>query len=322
MGRPGVAWDNLPSSMPGLLDVILGYDCNLACDYCTITPAMRERALPSAAVLAQMRSGRELDYDRVAFTGGEPSIRSDLLGLIKAARKLGYVDVKVQSNGLLFTPGNVARLVDAGVSRFHVSIHTHEPAAYDALVRRPGSYALMEAGLRSVVGSGVHVVVDMIIKSDTHVRLPAAVEWAAERGVPEIHLWYVSLTDGNAEHHDSLPPMREAVPHMRQAFAVARARGVEIKSLHVPRCLLGEDHVHAWDPGSQRVMVVTPDATFELKRSRLAGQTQVPACSGCEFEPLCPGVRDDYLAHFGDEEVARARGVASSRAGRVRLSIV
>jgi MoaA/NifB/PqqE/SkfB family radical SAM enzyme len=308
--------------MPGLLDVILGYDCNLACDYCTLTPAMRERALSTGAVLAQMRSGRERDYDRIAFTGGEPTIRSDLLGLIKAARKLGFIDVKVQSNGLLFTPANVARLVDAGVSRFHVSIHTHEREAYDALVRRPGSYELMESGLRSVVDSGVHVVVDMIIKSDTHRRLPAAVEWVAERAVPEIHLWYVSLTDGNAERHDSLPPMSEAVPHMREALAIARARGIEIKSLHVPRCLLGEDHVHAWDPGSQRVMVVTPDATFALERSRLAGQTQVPACTGCEFEAFCPGVRADYLAHFGDEEIARARGREPSRVGRVRLPMV
>jgi MoaA/NifB/PqqE/SkfB family radical SAM enzyme len=308
--------------VPGLLDVILGYDCNLACDYCTITPAMRERALPAAAVLAQMRSARTRDYDRIAFTGGEPSIRPDLLALVKAARKLGFVDVKVQSNGLLFTAGNVARLVDAGVSRFHVSIHTHESAAYDALVRRPGSHALMESGLRNVVGSGVHVVVDMIIKSDTYRRLPEAVEWVAERGVPEIHLWYVSLTDGNAENPDSLPAMREAVPYMRRALAVARAHQIEIKSLHVPRCLLGDDAVHAWDPGAQRVMVVTPDATFELKHSRLAGQTQVAACVGCEFEQICPGVRDDYLAHFGDAEIALARGREPSLPGRVRLPMI
>jgi MoaA/NifB/PqqE/SkfB family radical SAM enzyme len=308
--------------VPGLLDVILGYDCNVACDYCTITPAMRERSLPAAAVLAQMRGARALDYDRIAFTGGEPTIRSDLLALIKAARKLGYGDVKLQSNALLFTAPNVARLVDAGVSRFHVSIHTHEQPAYDTLVRRPGSHGAMESGLRNAVASGVHVVVDMIIKSDTYRRLPAAVEWVAERGVPEIHLWYVSLTDGNAEHHESLPAMREAVPYMRQAFALARALELEIKSLHVPRCLLGDDHVHAWDPGAQRVMVVTPDATFELKQSRLAGQTQVAACIGCEFERICPGIRDDYLEHFGDAEIAEARGREPTRAGRVRLPII
>src|SRR5690606_15662091 len=94
---PASGGATLPRSrMPGLLDVILGYDCNLACDYCTITPAMRSRALTPAAVVEALREGRRRDYDRVAFTGGEPTIRADLLALIKASVRLGYRDIKVQ----------------------------------------------------------------------------------------------------------------------------------------------------------------------------------------------------------------------------------
>lgn len=307
--------------MPGLLDIILGYDCNLACDYCTITPSMRTRAMTPAAVVAALRDGRRCDYDRVAFTGGEPTIRPDLVALIKAAAQLGYADIKVQSNGLLFSEANVARLLAAGVTRFHVSIHTHEPAAYDALVARPNSYALMDQGLRNVVSSGRHVVADVIIKTDTYARLPAAIDWLAERGVAEVHLWYVSLTDGNASKPESLPAMTRAVPFMRQAIARARASNIDIKSLHVPRCLLGEDWQHAWDPGAQRVKVVTPEASFELSDSRLAGQQQVPACVGCEFQASCPGVRPDYLARYGDHEIAAARGQPPSQVGVVRLPL-
>ena len=100
--------------MPGLLDVILGYDCNLACDYCTITPAMRRRALATPQVLVAMRAARSEAFDRVAFTGGEPTIRGDLLGLVAAGRRLGFVGIKVQSNGLLLGHGdNAARLAAA-----------------------------------------------------------------------------------------------------------------------------------------------------------------------------------------------------------------
>lgn len=308
--------------MAGLLDVIVGYDCNLACDYCTITPAMRARSLSTPELLGAMRLGRHRDYDRIAFTGGEPTIRRDLVGLIKAARKLGYADVKLQSNGLLLSAANVARLVEAGVSRFHVSIHTHRPEAYDTLVRRAGSFAAMEQGLREAAASGLPVVVDAIIKADTYRWLPEAIGWIADRGVREVHLWYVSLTDGNRENVDSLPAMREALPFLREALAVGRSRSLEVKSLHVPRCLLGDDWTHAWDPGSQRVMVVTPEATFELKESRLAGQRHVPACAGCRFEAICPGVRPDYLEQFGDEEIASIRGQAPTIRGLRRLPIV
>jgi MoaA/NifB/PqqE/SkfB family radical SAM enzyme len=316
------AWDKQGARMPGLLDVILGYDCNLACDYCTITPAMRTRSLAPAAVVAAMRTGRSHGYDRIAFTGGEPTIRPDLVALIKAARKLGFEDIKVQSNGLLFTQVNVARLVDAGVTRFHVSIHTHEARAYDALVQRAGAYASMEQGLRNVVASGRDVVVDVIIKSDTYRRLPDAIEWIAARGVRAVHFWYVSLTDGNAERVESLPAMTQAMPYVRRALEIGRERELELSSLHLPRCLLGDDWTHAWDPGSMRVLVVTPDATFELEDSRLAGRNHVPACAGCRFETICPGVRDDYLQRFGDVEIAAARGQQATIAGAVHLPVI
>lgn len=309
--------------MAGLLDVILGYECNLACDYCTITPAMRPRALAAAEVLAALRRGRALAYDAVSFTGGEPTIRRDLLGLVRAARGLGYADIKVQTNGLVLAQAsNVARLRDAGVTRIHVSIHTHAAAAYEALVRRAGTYAAMVAGLDHALASGAEVVVDVILKADTLARLPAAIEWLADRGARRVDLWYVSLTDGNRENVGSLPRMREAMPIVADALARGRARGMTLRSLHIPRCLLGGDAGHAHDPGAGRVMVVTPEATFELRDSRLAGQVHVAACEGCEHRGVCPGIRPDYLEVFGDAEIAAARGQAPTLAPTRRLPLV
>ncbi|MCX4239807.1 radical SAM protein [Paraliomyxa miuraensis] len=302
--------------MPGLLDVILGYDCNLACDYCTITPAMRARALPRERVLHELSRGRRDDYDALSLTGGEPTIRSDLLILCRAARRLGYGDVKLQTNGLLLAvPGNLGRLREAGVSRVHLSIHTHRADRYDALVRREGSYSLMCQGLDAAVASGLPLVVEVILKTDTYPDLVGALRWLHARGVVAADLWFVSLTDGNATHVASMPRMTEVVPVMAEAFAFARAHGMQVRSLHVPRCLLGDDHEHAHDPGAARVRVVTPEATFELRHSRLTGQLHVPACEGCTWQSRCPGVREDYLRRYGDAELAAARGQPPTRVG-------
>ncbi|MEZ4399495.1 MAG: radical SAM protein [Kofleriaceae bacterium] len=291
-----------------LLDVILLYDCNLACDYCTITPAMRARSLATDAVLRELRAGRTAGFDEVSFTGGEPTVRPDLLGLVRAARALGYRRVKVQSNGLVLGQGdNAARLVAAGCDDLHVSIHTHAADAYDALVRRPDSHALMEAGVRAGVATGVTVTVDLIITASTMDRLADAVAWAAARGVAGVDLWFVSLTDGNRANLASMPRMTEAMPHVHAALAVGRARGLAMRSLHVPRCLLGRDVDHAFDPGAGRVRVVSPDAVFELAQSKLTGQHHVDACAGCRYRAVCPGLRADYLARFGDDEVVAAR---------------
>lgn len=291
-----------------LLDVILLYDCNLACDYCTITPAMRQRSLSTAAVLAELRRGRVDGFDRVSFTGGEPTVRADLLGLVRAARRLGFVGVKVQSNGLLLGHGdNAARLIEAGCDELHVSIHTHRADRYDQMVRRPDSRPLLEAGLRAAVATGVAVTADVIITAATMVDLADAVAWVADLGVAGVDLWFVSLTDGNRANLASMPRMTEAMPHVAAALAIGRARGLTMRSLHIPRCLLGAEAGHAFDPGAGRVKVVSPDAVFELAQSKLTGQHHVATCDGCPHRAICPGVRADYLARFGDDELVAAR---------------
>ena len=297
-----------------LLDVILGYDCNLWCDYCTITSEMRRRALTSRQVLAELRQGRALGYDAVSFTGGEPTIRGDLLPLIRAARELGYSDVKVQSNGLLFGEANVERMVAAGVTRIHVSIHTHERGRYERLVQREGTYDLMVHGLRNVLRQPLRVVADVILKSGTYRDLPDAVRWLHGLGVREAHLWFVSLTDGNRANVTSMPRMSDVAPVMREAFDLAAELRLELLSLHVPRCLLGEPYVErALDPGAGRVRVVTPEAVFELRDSKITPTVHVPACEGCPHRPVCPGLRPDYLEVYGDAEVAAARGQPPTR---------
>jgi len=306
-----------------LLDLILGYDCNLACDYCTITPEMRRRALSSAEVVAAMRRGRELGYDRVQLTGGEPTIRADLIPLVRAARQLGFGDIKVQTNGLLFAERrNLERALVAGVTRIHVSIHTHAAARYDAKVRRDDSYRLMVAAIEQCVDSGVAFAADVILDESTYRDLPAAVQWLYERGVRQADLWFVSLTDGNRDNLASMPRMTEVMPYVEQACAWARERDLVVRSLHIPRCLLGTAVGHAFDPASERVMVVTPDASFELADSKLTPQQHVPACDGCEHRPICPGVRRDYVERYGDGEIARARGQQAQIAPVRALSTV
>lgn len=294
-----------------LLDLILLYDCNLACDYCTISPQMRTRAMTTAAAAAAMDRARADGITRVSLTGGEPTLRADLLSLVRRAKQLGFREIKVQTNGLLLGAGdNLARLLEAGVDRVHVSIHTHEATAYESLVRRTGTHAAMVAGLRALVAAGVPAVADVILQRSTHGRLPAALRWLHGLGIGAADLWFVSLTDHNRDNLESMPRMTEVMPSIAAAMAVAGELGMRVRSLHIPRCILGALHPHAWDPAADGVRVVSPDATFDLRTSRLTPDTRVPACSGCEFEALCPGVRADYLARYGDAEFAAARAAA------------
>lgn len=296
-----------------LLDVILGYDCNLACTYCTITPEMRGRELPTERVGRAMRDARAQGYDRISFSGGEPTIRDDLIGLVRFADTLGFDEIKIQSNGLVFAqPANLRRVVEAGASEFHVSIHAHREEIYEAIVRRSGSYPLMVRGLSNLVAAELDPCADIILLESTYRDVGAALIWLHERGVTRADLWFVSLTDGNRDNVATMPRITDVTPHVAAAFDLAGRLGMEIRSLHLPRCLLGPHADRAFDPARERVMVITPDDVFELSGSKLTPQVHVAACEGCPDRPRCRGLRPDYVERFGDAEVAAARGVEPS----------
>jgi cyclic pyranopterin phosphate synthase len=306
LGRPAV------HVAPPLLDVVLGYDCNLACTYCTITDEMRRRALPTERVAREIDRAAARGYKDVAFTGGEPTIRSDLGTLVRYARRRGFAHVKVASNGLRYAHAPyLEQLVECGVDRFHVSLHAFSDAAYETTVRRADTAGLRRAAIGNLVARGLDPVADLILKNDTYRETQAWIHELYGQGIRRFALWLVSLTDGNAGNRAQLPRITEVVPHLLPAFDDARRGGYEVVSLHIPRCFVPgyEDHVR--HPGADRVTVVTPDEVFELRSSKLSGGVKPEGCQGCRFADSCPGLRSDYVEVFGGGEV-RAVGVELS----------
>jgi cyclic pyranopterin phosphate synthase len=292
-----------------LLDVVLGYDCNLACDYCTISPDMRKRSLPAERVALEIDRAAARGFREVAFTGGEPTIFPALPALVKHAKRRGFEHVKVASNGLRYAhAAYLDHLVACGVDRFHVSLHAFEDAAYERTVHLSGTAALRREALANLVARGLDPVADLILKEDTYRLAPAWIASLVERGVRRFALWLVSLTDHNRENVHQLPRISEVAPLLVEAFEAARRGGYEVVSLHVPRCFVPGHEEHVRHPGADLVTVVTPDDVFDLKDSRLGGGVKPEGCAGCVWEGRCPGLRRDYVDRFGGGEVRAVRG--------------
>lgn len=288
-----------------LLDIVLGYDCNAACTYCTITSEMRRRSLSPQAVAREIDRAAAVGFRDIAFTGGEPTIRNDLPALVRYAKSRSFTDIKVCSNGLRYSNGAyLDRLVEAGVNRFHVSAHDFGELAYERTTRLPGAFESFERGISNLVERELSPTVDLILKSDTYPRLEAWIASLVEMGVRSFQLWLVSLTDGNAGNVEQLPRISDLVPHLIRAFEAAREGGYEVVSLHTPRCFVPGYEEHVRHPGAGGVRVVTPDEVFDLRDSRLTGGVKPAACTSCVYDATCPGLRNDYVERFGDGEIA------------------
>lgn len=287
-----------------LLDVVMAYDCNLACTYCTITDAMRQRSLSTEQIAREIARAASRGFREVAFTGGEPTIRSDLSKLVQFARSKGFTSIKVASNGLRYAHAPyLDHLVSCGVNRFHISLHARDDAHYERTVQLAGTAVHRRKAIENLAQRNLDPVADLILKTDTYGEVAAWIRDLHALGLRRFALWLVSLTDQNAGNVEQLPRITQVLPGVLEAFDDARRGGYEVVALHLPRCFLRgyEDHVR--HPGDELVTVVTPDEVFDLRDSRLAGGVRPEPCQRCVWHDRCPGLRPDYIEQFGIAEL-------------------
>jgi len=291
-----------------LIDIIMGYGCNVQCDYCTITNEMRPKNLTTSDIVSALEWGRKEGLRDVAFGGGEPTIRKDLVKLVALARKLGFEKIKVSSNGLMYSyPDFVHSLVSAGVNQFNISFMGWNGGMYRKIMGREEHFDLVRKGVDNLVDEDATIVGDVIMKDDTYQELPEIVEFWAELGVERFVFWLVSLTDRNRENRSSLVPVSTLRPYVFKAFEQGRRRGIPVYSRHIPRCMLPGYLEHIWDVRTDRVLIVTPDSSFWLSESRITANTFVEQCGECEVREGCMGIRQDYLEFIGESEVSPIR---------------
>jgi MoaA/NifB/PqqE/SkfB family radical SAM enzyme len=283
----------------------LDYRCNLRCLGCHACNDTGER-LASNEALAVMRSGREQGIERLWLGGGEPTLRDDLLGLVAAARKLGYVEVILQTNGMrLAYPRYRSAVLAAGVTEVRLNVKSHRADVHDRLSGAVDAHRLMVEAIDGLDGSGVHLVADVLLTRSTAIELPETVAFFADRGVKAFVLWLLSAADsGAAEVTSEVPRIRDLAPALAAAHDEARRAGATLQSLHTPPCTLTPASRGLFAPAAAlSLLVVGPDGrSFPLEESAFEGGAYVAACAACAARATCGGPRADYLRIHGDAE--------------------
>ena len=128
--------------------------CNFACSYCSPAPdgAADGLSREDAARLVRVFAG--LGVRRVRLTGGEPTLRRDLLGVAAdAAAAPGIEEVALTTNGQRLEE-LAAPLRTAGVSRLNVSLDTLDEGRLAALSGRAADLPRILRGIAAASAAG------------------------------------------------------------------------------------------------------------------------------------------------------------------------
>lgn len=135
------------------LQLTVGSECNNFCLFCMETDRAGRRREVKKFLKDRIYQVLENNthIDKVVFTSGEPTLNPRLFDYAKRAKELGYKRIEIISNGRMFSHKDYcAKLMDAGVGEFIVSIHGHDKATHEAMTRTPGSFEQTARGLANL----------------------------------------------------------------------------------------------------------------------------------------------------------------------------
>ncbi len=182
------------------LRVSLTDRCNYRCTYCM--PEEGVDLLPKADILTYeelervVRVFAGLGVRRVRLTGGEPTVRKDLILCVeRLARVPGIAEVVMTTNGHRLAD-LIGSLVGAGLAGLNVSLDTLDAARFRAITRR-GDLARVLAGIEAARALGLPVKINVVaLKGFNDGEVGALCDWAWARAIVPRFIEHMPMSDG------------------------------------------------------------------------------------------------------------------------------
>ena len=209
-----------------LANIDLTNRCNLNCDFCFVNAQacgyIYEPTFDQVVeMLTLLRNEKPVPAPAVQFSGGEPTMRDDLVAIIRKAKELGFRQVQIATNGVRIgkDPEYAALLKAAGLS----TVYLH----FDGVTQETDPFTQIHQKAISVLDQ-VHlgvVLVPTIIKGRNDHQVGDILRFAAEHMsvVRGVNFQPVAFTGAAVE--EDVERSRITIPELLQGIE-AQTQGV------------------------------------------------------------------------------------------------
>jgi MoaA/NifB/PqqE/SkfB family radical SAM enzyme len=227
------------------IKVHIGYTCNSNCRFFYYFSRIHEPPLPTSVLLQEIKLARQLVWEDIDFTGGEPTIVSELEKLIAVAKEEGFRDIAIITNGIRLADRNYfKRLNNAGLNDVLFSLHGANSKIHDFLTRVPGSFEKIINAIQTAKELGIKVRTNITINTYNYTTLPAYANLVSQLGVNTVNfIFFNPWTTKNVELNKLMPRFTEVIPYLEKSIDILESNKTpKIVIRYVPYCVLNEKY--------------------------------------------------------------------------------
>ena len=314
-----------------VFELFLNYACQAKCAFCynpPITDELLRRELSFAQAAEALYAAARGGARRLNLHGGEVTLRDDLPKILRLARKVGFEQITLVTNGVRLGDARYAKsLVAAGVTHARLSIHAPEAAVHDAIVEVPGAFDRCLRAVGHLKKLGVPVGFNYVLIRRNLALLPAFLKrFVVDGGRDDVIVYFPHERGMMALNADEIAvSYSDARASLLKSASLLDAAG-KLSALlvaNVPPCAAPElaDLLLDWErsPGEAAAAMLGPEGrASDLNAMKDGQKSAIPACRACALRERCRGVEGEYVRRFGDGEFRALAAVPPALAEAVR----
>jgi radical SAM protein with 4Fe4S-binding SPASM domain len=201
-------------SAPYRMDLALTYRCNNDCSHCYNARQRDFHEMTTQEWKSVIDKVWDLAIPHIVFTGGEPTLREDLVELIQYAEKKGLVTGLNTNGRRLANTIYLQSLVGAGLDHVQITFESHVPEIHDLMVHSPGAWLQTQKGIENAVGSDLYLMTNTTMLQANSSSIRETLTYLVELKVPTIGLNSLIYSGRGADvgsglREDQLPALLE-----------------------------------------------------------------------------------------------------------------
>ncbi len=292
------------------VDVKLNFSCNNRCVFCVQGDRRHKEKDKSIGEAKELLRKSVEKRREVVFTGGEVTTREDLAELVSYARKIGFKEVQIQSNGRRFFYKDYCRkLIDAGVTCFGLALHGPTAEIHDSLTRAKGSFLQTTTAIKNLKEMNQYVIMNCVITKKGYPYFPSLADLLIDLGVNQYQFAYIHINsiikNDKVLIEEIVPKKSDIMPYIKEGLQKGIDSKTSVMTEAIPFCFMKDYEKYIAEYGK------IPDADcydgdqeildYQNYRKN-EGKAKGPECKKCKYFKICEGPWKEYPEIFGWDE--------------------